>query len=101
MTSAPNQMSVSQALFSDSTSSQLIVPVIRRAKRPSTATTVGSSVKAGPKIIAGTLAQRISSMTKVPIITISLPDRGPIAANSFLAYETASGVRLSSGGEIM
>jgi len=56
ITRAPNQISVSQALFSDSTSSQLIVPVMIRMNRPTRATTVGSSVSDGPNSIAGTFA---------------------------------------------
>jgi len=101
ITRAPNQISVSQALFSERTSSQSIVPVMMRVNRPRKATAVGSSVKAGPKIIAGTLAQSTSSIAKVPIITHSLPESGPMRFSAVCAYPTASGVAFTSGGERM
>ncbi|MNT61655.1 hypothetical protein D3C72_1993140 [compost metagenome] len=82
ITSAPNHTSVSHALFSDSTSSQSMVPVMISTNRPRKATTVGSSVHAGPNSIAGTLAHSTSSSPKVPIITFSLGASGPMRASS-------------------
>ena len=99
MISAPNHTSVSQALFSDSTSSQSRVPVMISTNRPTKATTVGSSVSDGPNTIAGTLAHSSSSSAKVPIMTISFGDTGPIFAISSRAYCTALGVAFSCGGD--
>src|SRR5256885_7055372 len=89
MTRAPNQTRVSHALFSDSTSSQSMVPVMISTNRPRKATTVGSSTKAGPNSICGTLAHSSSIRPKVPSITRSLPDSGPMRAISLRAYSTA------------
>ncbi|MNT45489.1 hypothetical protein D3C72_1820760 [compost metagenome] len=85
ITKAPNQIKVSQALFSDKTSSQSIAPVMIRTKRPTNATTVGSSMKAGPRIMDGTLAQSINSKKKVPIMTFSPPASFPMRSSSDFA----------------
>src|SRR2546427_403898 len=61
MTRAPNQTRVSHALFSDSTSSQSMVPVMISTNRPRKATTVGSSTKAGPNSICGTRSEEHTS----------------------------------------
>jgi len=69
-----------------------------RANRPRKATTVGSSVNDGPNSMAGTFAHSTSSRAKVPSMTFSLADNGPMRASSLRAKCTASGVCLSSGG---
>ncbi|MNM99005.1 hypothetical protein D3C81_1115530 [compost metagenome] len=85
ITRAPNHTRVSQALFSDSTSSQLMVPVMIRINRPTKATTVASSENAGPNSMAGTLAHSTSSKPNVPSMTFSAGDSGPMLFNSAFA----------------
>ncbi|MNT31931.1 hypothetical protein D3C72_1677890 [compost metagenome] len=85
MTSAPNHTKVSQALFSDKTSSQSMVPVIISTNKPTKATTVASSENAGPNSMAGTLAHSSSNRAKVPSMTFSDGDSGPMPFSSALA----------------
>ena len=85
MTSAPNHTRVSQALFSDSTSSQSMVPVIINTNKPTKATTVASSENVGSNSMAGTFAHSNSSKAKVPSMTFSDGDSGPMLFNSALA----------------
>ena len=98
ITSAANQVMVSHALFSFSTSSQLSTPVSSSRLRPIKAVAVASTAQAGPPMWAGTPAHSASSSAKMASMIFSPRFIGPSSARRSLAKAAALGVSLISGG---
>jgi hypothetical protein len=98
ITSAANQISVSQALLAARMSSQLSTVVISSSDRPTRAVVVGSRPNAGPSSQAGMPAQTASISTRTPSVMISGTFIGPSFSSSALASAFAPGVCLISGG---
>jgi len=98
MTRAANHISVSQALRAFKISSHSRTPVRSRIDRPATATVVGSSMKALPKIHAGMPAHTTSMKTSTAKVIFSSIFMGPSFSSSRVASSLAAGVSLISGG---
>ena len=99
ITRAANQVTVSHALFSFSTSSQLNTPESKSSERPMKAVAVGSTAKALPKSMAGTPAHKTSSRAKMASMIFSPRFIGPCSVRRSLANCAALGVALISGGQ--